>query len=649
MLRGQTLPERNRIGPMKMVFAPIFILAYLGTMLILFLYASKVVFEPTLLLPVMNTIFAGMLPIGVAIIGMRAYFFGGRNSILLMSCGLMIFGSGAILAGWLMGGSQGINVNVTIYNVCALLGAISHVMGVVFIVNKESPETSIERKRANLTLICSGIFVFLLCITWATLLGVTPLFFVQETGPTLLRQFVLGVSASLYFLSALFLTILFKREQKPFYYWYAMALVTICLGLVAAIIQPSVGSPMGWLNRVGHYVAGIFAMVAILATSSEARRKGVPFRLEMTELFRQAQMSYEVLVETVSEPIITTDQNFRIMQWNSAAERKFGYSHNYALGQSLLDLVIAPSSTENFKSTANEILQAYVGRQAVGNQIEVTGKSKAVGDLSLEVSLSGMLVMGQRLLVLVFRDSTKRIAVEEALREQLVLLRTAELSAAKADAVKANDAKTRFLAAVSHDLRQPLSALSLYVGVLKRQVSPDCASLVENIDVCAQSLNGLLTDLLDVSKLEAGVVKANLSNFSINDLLARLVSIYSVEAQIKDLRLRFHAPRSDIHINTDRELLQRILGNLISNAIRYTNKGGVLIAYRCHQGKQWIEVWDTGIGIADDKMGIIFEEFKQIDNETRSHGSGLGLAIVSKTAALLGLQIRVLSRLHVRN
>ena len=246
-----------------MVAAVILTVMYPGMMLILFLDASPRVFEPTLLLPVMNTIFAGALPIIVAIIAMRSYALGGLNSILLMACGLMTFGSGAILAGWLIGGQQGPNVNVTIYNMAALLGAVLHALGVILMLRNETPELSQERIRTRLILTCSAIFIVLTGITVAALQGATAPFFIQGTGPTLLRQCVLGSSALLYFLSALFLIRMFRLEQKPFYYWYGLSLIMLSMGLVAAFLQPSVGSPMGWLNRVGHYIAGIYMMAAI--------------------------------------------------------------------------------------------------------------------------------------------------------------------------------------------------------------------------------------------------------------------------------------------------------------------------------------------------------------------------------------------------
>jgi PAS domain S-box-containing protein len=217
----------------------------------------------------------------------------------------------------------------------------------------------------------------------------------------------------------------------------------------------------------------------------------------------------------------------------------------------------------------------------------------------------------------------------------------AAMVAAQAEAERANNAKSRFLAAASHDLRQPLSALSIYVTLLKSQVTPAGQARLANMKDCVASLSELLTDLLDLSKLEAGVVMPNLSIFPITEMLATLVSVHAPEARLKGLRLRCVPSRLSVH--SDAVLFRRMLGNLIANAVRYTERGGVLIGCRRRQGKTWVEVWDSGIGIAEHQTHEIFEEFRQLGDAARNRGSGLGLAIVAKTAALLGLEVAVRS------
>jgi signal transduction histidine kinase/CheY-like chemotaxis protein len=246
-------------------------------------------------------------------------------------------------------------------------------------------------------------------------------------------------------------------------------------------------------------------------------------------------------------------------------------------------------------------------------------------------------------------DITERKRVETELLqhrlhlERLVEERTTDLSIAKERADTANNAKSRFLAAASHDLRQPLSALSLYVGLLKSHVMPTGQPMLANMKDCIGSLSELLTDLLDLSKLDAGVVVPNQRDFQIAEVLAQLASVHGREGAVKGLRLRCLPTK--LTARTDAVLFKRLLGNLMANAIRYTERGGVLVACRRRRGKTWVEVWDTGIGIPADKMTAVFEEFKQLDDGARNRGSGLGLAIVAKTAALLGLEIRVGSRL----
>lgn len=227
--------------------------------------------------------------------------------------------------------------------------------------------------------------------------------------------------------------------------------------------------------------------------------------------------------------------------------------------------------------------------------------------------------------------------------EDLVAQRTAELSAAKIEAERANNAKSRFLAAASHDLRQPLSALKLYVSVLKGKLEDTEPGLMTNMEECVGGLSNLLSKLLDLSKLEAGVVTPHASHFALDAVLNQVLAAHLPEAEAKGLRVRCRC--SGLTAYTDGVLFQRIVGNLVSNAIEYTGQGGLLIGTRRRQGKIWVEVWDTGVGIPADKTGEIFEEFKQLGDDARTRGSGLGLTIVAKSASLLGLQIRVQSRL----
>ena len=235
--------------------------------------------------------------------------------------------------------------------------------------------------------------------------------------------------------------------------------------------------------------------------------------------------------------------------------------------------------------------------------------------------------------------------------EDLVALRTAELARevvkcqqAQASAEAASASRSRLFAAVSHDLRQPLGALPLYVGAAAMRAEKD-GRLVANMSRCIGNLSAMLDLLLDLGELDAGAVKADCKDFEIGPLLEQIVITHRPQALAKGLTLRCRP--SNLMVHTDPTLFGRIVGNFVANAVRYTARGGVLIGLRHAQGKCWLEVWDTGIGIPDDQTESIFEEFKQLGNaeRNRENGSGLGLAIVAKTAALFGLTVRLRSRL----
>ena len=197
-------------------------------------------------------------------------------------------------------------------------------------------------------------------------------------------------------------------------------------------------------------------------------------------------------------------------------------------------------------------------------------------------------------------------------------------------------AKSRFLAAASHDLRQPLHALSLFVDVLKESKSDaERAALIPRIELSLDALRKLFDALLDISRLDAKVVKPEFSHFDLVELLQSLAAEFRSAASEKNLTLRVHA-RTAVVVS-DRLLLERILRNLIGNAIRYTESGGVLLSARKRGGTVLVQVWDTGVGIAPEYQDDVFVEFRQLHNahRDRNQGLGLGLAIVNRLSELL--------------
>lgn len=206
-------------------------------------------------------------------------------------------------------------------------------------------------------------------------------------------------------------------------------------------------------------------------------------------------------------------------------------------------------------------------------------------------------------------------------------------------------AKSRFLAAASHDLRQPLHALSLFVDVLKESRSvAERSELFSRIDLSLDALRKLFDALLDVSRLDAKVVKPEYSHFDLAELLSEQAEEFRPAADNKKLKLKVHAKKSVVV--SDRLLLERILRNLISNAIRYTDSGGVLVSARLRGDKILLQIWDTGIGIPEESKEDVFIEFQQLHNahRDRAKGLGLGLALVQRLCQLLNYPLALNSQ-----
>jgi CheY-like chemotaxis protein/nitrogen-specific signal transduction histidine kinase len=230
-------------------------------------------------------------------------------------------------------------------------------------------------------------------------------------------------------------------------------------------------------------------------------------------------------------------------------------------------------------------------------------------------------------------------AALEAARAELesrVVERTQQLQEANAALARATTEKTRFLAAASHDLLQPLHAARLFAGALADDVPATARPLLDNVDRSIAAADKLLRALLDISKLDAGGITPEPSRFAVRALLAELVESFAPLAEEKRLRLRLGP--GDAWVETDRDLLRSVVQNLVSNAIRYTDRGGVIIGVRRRGGTVRIEVRDTGFGIAAADQARIFREFERLGHGSEV-GLGLGLAITQRTAALLAAPI----------
>jgi signal transduction histidine kinase/CheY-like chemotaxis protein len=247
------------------------------------------------------------------------------------------------------------------------------------------------------------------------------------------------------------------------------------------------------------------------------------------------------------------------------------------------------------------------------------------------------------LMMYVATEATRRVVMDSFIvrSERAQLVRALSISLEQSEA--ANRAKTRFLASASHDLRQPIHSVSLFAAALEmRPLDPRSREIARCINHSLQDLSVELNALLDISKLDAGTVRPELTSIEMQPLLQRLRDAFVVSADIKGLALSFECP-ADAWICTDRSLLERIVRNLLENAIKYTAAGGIAIQVQPTPSSYLLSIADTGCGIPEAERERVFEEFYQVDNAARDRrcGLGLGLSIVKRLAELLGLALKM--------
>lgn len=363
---------------------------------------------------------------------------------------------------------------------------------------------------------------------------------------------------------------------------------------------------------------------------------------EASQALRFNQRVLEAALENMSQGISVVDAELRLVAWNRPYAELFDYPPELLqVGVPVAELVAHNVARGRVQArTPGDPVQRRLAKMRAGTPY-VT--ERHFGDTVVEIRGTPMPGGG---FVATFTDVTAFRRSEAELKsvaetlEHRVVERTAELAGAKAEAERANRAKTRFLAAVSHDLAQPLNAAHLFVHALSPQLSePRHQAALANIDGALGSAESLLGGLLDISRLDAGGMAPKPQVFRVDELVLPLAAEFRVLAAEKSLALEAIACRA--WVRTDPQLLRRVLQNFLGNAVRYTARGRLLIGCRRRGDRIAIEVWDTGPGIAEGDQAVIFEEFRRLDRG--GQGLGLGLAIADRIARLLDLPLTLRS------
>jgi two-component system, chemotaxis family, CheB/CheR fusion protein len=336
----------------------------------------------------------------------------------------------------------------------------------------------------------------------------------------------------------------------------------------------------------------------------------------------------ESIIATVKQPLVVLDEDSRIVSANASFCRAFDVKPEESVGKQL-----GVWSQLQAQPWAAFLAAARSGKAIENCEVEI--ELPKLGSRTLLVSAREIIGITERRKILVSIDDITDAKAEAG-----------ELAAAKLEAERANLAKSRFLGAASHDLRQPLQTMSLLQGMLADEISEPAASkLIKRLEKTIGVMSSLLDNVLNINQLEAGAIEPKLIDFNIGDLLRQLHSEFELQVSNSGLALRVVPCHLTVH--SDPHLLEQILRNMLSNATKYTTQGKVLLGCRRHGDRLCIEVCDTGTGIPETELSAIFKEFHQLENRSgrQPKGLGLGLTIVQRIADLIEAPISVRSRL----
>ncbi|MGF7207876.1 PAS domain S-box-containing protein [Skermanella aerolata] len=317
-------------------------------------------------------------------------------------------------------------------------------------------------------------------------------------------------------------------------------------------------------------------------------------------------------------------QTLTFVAVNDAALGRYGYSRERFLNMRISD-IRPPEDIPRLMDSMTERLTS--GESGQWRHILADGRT-----IDVLVTSEWFTLDGRPLALTAVQDITAHCRLEDSLVE------------ARIEAERANRARSRFFAVANHDLRQPLAALSLFVGALENRLKdPTSRDILRAMNTALATIKNLVDAHLDIARIDAGTLRVEPVGHSVNGLLTRMALEFAGPARQKGLTLHV-APCSAV-IRSDRDLLERILRNLLSNAVRYTSKGRILLGCRRQGDQLRIEVWDTGPGIPGDQLDIIFEEFYRGNTSTTSDaaGFGLGLSIVDRLSRLLNHSLTVRS------
>jgi PAS domain S-box-containing protein len=607
------------------------------------------VYEHPLLLAVLNTLFIGLFPIAVSVIAARSSIRGGPGVVLWMGCGMLVFGVGSIIAGWVVQIDP--NFTVTVHNISVFFGALFHAIGALISINpggSAARRELLSRGRNNWALYYAAILIGLVVLTFAVLSRVTPPFFIQGSSPTSIRQVVLGLSIILYIFSASVFLNLYLKSRSRFLYWYSIALGLIACGLLAVLAQSAVGTPLGWLGRFTQYLGGILAVAAIHSAQRSSAQAGTTIADIITSYFTDPQAGYRMLEELVDartvslekeiaervqvEEALTEQRHFlrqvidtnpaRIfvrdregtyLLVNKAQAIAVGLTVENMTGRHCADVGYPPEMTAQFMEQDRQVMDSLEGIFIPEEEVSHHDGENRWSQVS-KLPLIDPDGRSNRVLVVIV-DVTERKQAEEIALTAQKLAGIGSLAAGMAHEI---NSPLQLVTGLSERLIRDLQA----DRIDKQQFLANAESINRNGWRIAKIIRSLLTyTRQSPTELEPQQLNDIIENTLL--LIEHQLKTWSNISVEKEL-----APDLPL-VHCDSNNITQVIINLLENARDAMPGGGwIKISTTCspENGLVILRVSDTGSGMPAETQSRIFDPF--FTTKDVGKGTGLGLSIV---------------------
>ena len=539
-----------------------------------------------------------------------------------MSIGAMIYGAVSIAAG-LYRTDEGVSTAAAVFNTGMLLSGLYNILAVADLFQPDRKK--LAKTRNGRMLFAFTLASALLAVLFITAVSQYPPGFFQEGGSAVLQQVILIAAVLEFFMTAIFLLLVSSRSHSAFLSYYAQAMALNAVGLVGLLSTGNADSILGWASRGALHLGYLYLLVSVIKMVYASGRFAIPL-----DSLHETYNRYTSLADSNPDAILVLTGDTCVFA-NPAAAALFGTRTKQDLIGKAIAHLIRGGSLQAFDTAKEKELPLSETRltRLDGNTIDI----ETVG---VRVEYEGI-----PSIQLILRDITERKRTE------------AELRIAMAHADAANRAKSEFLAHMSHELRTPISGIVGMIDILSSRIpGEENLSYLELVKESAQSLLAIVGDVLDLSRIESGIEESTPTACRIGHEIESIIPPFRLMAEKKGLSLALEIDGSLPRIiSADIDKVTRVLRNFISNAIKYTERGGITVTARCErneEGKLLFSclVRDTGIGIPGDRLDAVFERFYRIQTSVttkKPEGSGLGLTISKRLVELMHGSITVTS------